>query len=256
MKTLISLACIAALAIGCGDETDSSTPATVAADSSGGGSTGGTADATTPTDASTTTDSGGGTGGGPDIPVIVPDFGGGTTGGSDGGADTQPPPDSGGPTVVTYCRTAFDCVEACDTEACRTACAAQVDASIKGAFEGMTGCVDTKCSGIGDGVQCWLDNCGTELNTCFFEDTSGAKKCSETVKCIEETCPVGKDLLCIRDCLKQTSAAAQLKFIKFQICVDDFIQKNCPMDQSEQCYQNARSTDCNKAASDCLGDVG
>lgn len=244
MKRAIPVVVLTMLTIGCGGDSDDTTPATDTAQTDTATADTATtdtavADTTTPP-ADTTT---------PDVTLPPP---------SD---VTLPAPDTAvndtattGDTATqpaTSCRSALECAFGCKDDDCKTACTDGADESIVTGVGNVMTCQTDECSSAND-VPCVLSKCYETFSTCYFGGTSGDEEtgadCKDTKNCVEETCT---DEACVDACLQSATAQAQKDYVTLYFCVKDFCNSN-PNLSAEDCKKQGELSVCSSQWQFCF----
>jgi len=236
MKRVIPFVVLTLLAMGCGGDSSTNTPAEDTATPDTATPDTATPDTATPDTATPDTATP------PDVTLPPPsdtvlppppDSASGDT----AGADAEP----SGP--VTSCRLGLDCALECKNDECKSGCTADADTSIVDGVTNVMTCQTEQCSSNND-VPCVLDKCYDSFAACYFDGTAGDDEtgadCKDTKNCVEESC---NDDECVDTCLQSATAQAQKDYVKLYFCVHDFCKSN-PNLSEEDCKKNAEQGIC------------
>lgn len=176
---------------------------------------------------------------GDDIVISAPDTG--------GGEDTTT-------TVAVSCREAVLCQMECDLgdTACVAACAADATEEIVTPLTAFTTCSQEKCNlqVKQDQRNCAVTECWEPFHACFYEGTSGAVNCEDTLTCFKNCLdvypldtfakpPIAPE--CESACLEAADKPSQLDFTELGFCVANFCesQEDVSPTALENCQKNA-----------------
>ncbi len=160
-------------------------------------------------------------------------------------------PDGGCDDTVCHvddCPTAYQCVGACEDEACRAACIAAGTDKAQADVQALLACAEEKCAtvtGSQQHRQCIRNNCPYQINACYGmgPTASGNETCAYVYDC---AVACGNDSDCVTECENQGTPEAQEQLDDLTRCY----WMRCG-DQSGDAFTNCAHAECEDELNAC-----
>lgn len=149
---------------------------------------------------------------------------------------------------VDDCPTAYQCVGACQDEACRTACIAAGTDNAQTDVKALLACADEECAtvtGSQQHRQCIRENCPYQINACYGMGPTGSgdATCEFVYDC---AVACGQDSECVTGCENQGTPEAQEQLDDLTRCY----WMRCG-DQSGDAFTNCAHAECEDELNAC-----